>query len=412
MPQPRPARGLRAQRDPGAARAFVIAFVALLLLSGCSPAFHRGALPGEPKDARYAQVGDTRVRYVDEGQGPAVVLLHGFASSLDNWKRVRPALRQRHRVIALDLKGFGWSDRPPGDYSPRAQAHLVRALLDQRGVDDVAVVGHSWGGSVAMQLALNDAKRVRRVALYDAWVFEEQLPTAFHMARAPGLGELIFGAFYDERIDEKMASAFFDRRYVTEAFVEEVERGLERPGSTAAALAAARSQHFDQVQQRYSKMDKPTLLMWGREDRITPLHYGERLARTLPGARLVVYPRCGHFPMIEAAAESTRELSAFLSEDLAGAGTRAGRESANSSTSTRSSSREAPGSSASTSTGTSSREAPGSSTKGAQGTETKSPVPAGKSAPPRATDPAGVDDAPSAPPNKLSPNPFDDGGGK
>ncbi len=404
MPQLQRARDWCARRNLGTALGFVIALVALLTVSGCSPAFHRGALPGEPKDARYAQVGDTRVRYVDEGQGPAVVLLHGFASSLDNWKRVRPALRQRHRVIALDLKGFGWSDRPPGDYSPRAQAQIVRALLDQRGVDDVAVVGHSWGGSVAMQLALNDAKRVRRVALYDAWVFEEQLPTAFHMARAPGLGELIFGAFYDERIDEKMASAFFDRRYVTEAFVEEVERGLERPGSTAAALAAARSQHFDQVQQRYSKMDKPTLLMWGREDRITPLHYGERLARTLPGAKLVVYPRCGHFPMIEAAAESTRELSAFLSEDIAGAGTRAGRERANSSTST------------STSTSTSSREAPRSSastsTKGAAGTETKSPVPAGKSAPPRATDPAGVDDGPGAPPNKLSPNPFDDGGGK
>jgi pimeloyl-ACP methyl ester carboxylesterase len=345
----------------------------LLALFGCSPAFHRGALPGEPRDARYAEVAGTRVRYVDEGKGPAVVLLHGFASSLDNWKRVRPALRTQHRVLALDLKGFGWSDRPEGDYSPRAQAQLVRAFLDKRGVDDVAVVGHSWGASVAMQLALNDAKRVRRVALYDAWVFEEQLPTAFHMARTPGIGELIFGAFYDERIDEKMASAFFDRRHVTEAFVEEVERGLERPGSTAAALAAARSQHFDQVQQRYPKMDKPTLLIWGREDRITPLHYGERLARTLPAAKLVVYPRCGHFPMIEAAAESTRELRAFLAQDL----------DAQSTTPT--------------------------PTPAPTHTPAPAPTPARKPTPTRAPDPAGVDDEPGAPSNKLSPNPFDAG---
>ncbi len=181
--------------------------VALLPLA-CAPAFHSGPMPGEPK-ASYANVAGARVRYQDEGQGSAVVLLHGFASSLETWETVRPALLADHRVISLDLKGFGWTDRPPGDYSPRAQAELVFALLDARGVKRAALVAHSWGASVALQMALLRPERVERLALYDAWVYEEQLPTTFHWARAGGVGEALFGAFYAERSDEKISQAFF-----------------------------------------------------------------------------------------------------------------------------------------------------------------------------------------------------------
>ncbi len=248
-----------------------LALVALALAaSACAPAFHTGPLPGEPKNATFASVEGARVRYVDEGQGPAVVLLHGFASSMHTWKRVQPELLKRHRVIALDLKGFGWTDRPEGDYSPAAQAKLVRALLDQRGVRDVAVVGHSWGASVALQFALSNPARVRRMALYAAWVFEEQLPTTFHFSRASGIGEIIFGAFYTEKADEKMAMAFYDRSFVSEEFAEKIELSLQRPGTKAAALAAARDQRFAEVQKTYADIDKPTLLLWGREDRVTP----------------------------------------------------------------------------------------------------------------------------------------------
>ena len=92
--------------------------LALGLFPGCL-AFHRGAMPGEPKDAQFAEVEGARIRYVDVGQGPAVVLIHGYASSLETWAALIPQLAKTHRVLALDLKGFGWSDRPEGDYSPR-----------------------------------------------------------------------------------------------------------------------------------------------------------------------------------------------------------------------------------------------------------------------------------------------------
>lgn len=287
-----------------------VAVVALLLSSGCLH-FHAGAMPGEPQ-ATYLEVEGARVRYLDEGEGPAVVLVHGFASSLETWAAVIPELKKSHRVLALDLKGFGWTDRPPGDYSPAAQAKLVQALMDARGVKDAAVVAHSWGASVALALALEAPERVTRLALYDAWVYESQLPTFFHMARAPALGEVLFGLFYGERSDERMALAFYDQRFVTEQLVEDVEKSLQRPGTRAAALAAVRGQRYAEVEARYREVKAPTLLLWGREDLTTPVSIGERLSRQLPDAKLVVYPRCGHFPMLEAAAESTRELAAFL----------------------------------------------------------------------------------------------------
>jgi pimeloyl-ACP methyl ester carboxylesterase len=291
-----------------------IALSIVVLVCSCMPSFHKGPMPGEPQGATFAEVHGARVRYVELGRGPSVVLLHGFASSLDTWKRVAPELSSKHRVLALDLKGFGWTDRPAGDYSPRAQAELVLALMNQRGIDRAAVVGHSWGASIALEMALAHPERVSRLALYSAWAYEEQLPTSFHWARSQGVGELLFELFYKQRPGDKMALAFYDPDNVSEQLVSDVEAALERPGTTAAALAAVRGQRYELVQRRYPEIAQPTLLLWGREDRVTPLAVGERLVRDLPNAKLVVYPRCGHFPMIEAAAASNQDLLGFLRE--------------------------------------------------------------------------------------------------
>ena len=286
------------------------------LLTGCL-AFHRGPMPGEPAGATFADVDGARVRYVDVGKGPAVVLIHGFASSLETWSGVVPKLAKSHRVIALDLKGFGWTDRPAGDYSPEAQAKLVLDLLTQRGVDRAALVGHSWGASVALAAALAAPQRVTRLALYDAWAYEEQLPSFILWSRVPGVGEALFGLWYDQRPDERLAAAFYDKRYVTEDLAEAVDRALKRPGTKAAALAAARGQRFRALQSRYREVTQPTLLLWGREDRVSLCSVGVRLAADLPNAKLTVFPSCGHFPMIEAADASTDALATFLDADAA-----------------------------------------------------------------------------------------------
>ena len=147
-----------------AALAFCVLGLALPL-GGC-PRFHDGRLTGARPDATFVEIDGVHVRYQDVGTGPAVVLVHGYGASSESWASVIPALSSHHRVVAVDLKGFGWTSRPAGDYSPAAQARLVWRVLDQLGVKDVAIVGHSWGSSVSLAMAVAQPQRVRRCLLY------------------------------------------------------------------------------------------------------------------------------------------------------------------------------------------------------------------------------------------------------
>ncbi len=297
----------------------------LLALAGC-PRFHAEPLPGAPADATFVDVDGVHVRYREAGRGPAVVLIHGYGASSASWLPVIPTIARHHRVIAIDLKGFGWTSRPAGDYSPSAEAALVWGVLDKLGVHDVAIVGHSWGTSVAMSMAVAHPDRVRRVALYDAYVYDDQVPGFFRWAETRGLGELLFGMFYRERIEDRAPLAFYDERIVTQARVDAVEDDLAKPGTVAAALAVARTHHFATLHRELAASPfgasarsrdhaKQVLLLWGENDQVTPLRFGQRLVAELADATLVTYPRCGHIPMAEAP-QSTRDLAAFLDRDL------------------------------------------------------------------------------------------------
>jgi pimeloyl-ACP methyl ester carboxylesterase len=292
----------------------IVALAAAAVLAGC-PAFYAGKLPGAPKDATFVEVGGVHVRYREAGTGPAVVLIHGYGASADMWGGLIERLATSHRVIAVDLKGFGWTSRPEGDYSPAAQAELVWGTLDLLGISDVAIVGHSWGSSVSLAMAEGHPERVRRIALYDAYVYDDQVPSFFRWAQKPGLGELLFGLYYKERIEDRAPLAYYDARWITQARVERVEQSMELPGTTAAALATARGHHFAHLHEAIGKITQPVLLLWGAEDQVTPLSFGQRLVNELADAELKVYPRCGHIPMVEARASSTRDLVAFLGGD-------------------------------------------------------------------------------------------------
>jgi 2-hydroxymuconate-semialdehyde hydrolase len=262
-----------------------------------SLSFHRGALPGEPYTATFTEIDGTRVHFIDEGQGPAVLLLHGFLSPLETWKGLIPVLAKRHRVIALDLKGFGWTDRPEGDYSPEAQARLALGLLDQRGIDRVAVIAHSWGAFVALAMALMAKERVSRLALYAALQAEE-FRTAPLWIRSSDIARA--------KAREMLSIGFYDENNVPNDLVDALERAFQHPGTMAATRAVLRD--FTAAESSYGLVTQPILLLWGLRDALTPLKYGERLASHLPNAKLVAYPRCGHFPMIEAKSASDSDL--------------------------------------------------------------------------------------------------------
>jgi pimeloyl-ACP methyl ester carboxylesterase len=277
------------------------------------PSFHEGPLPGEPAGAAFAEIDGVRLHFLDLGEGPPVVFLHGFAASLGIWRTTLPIVASQQRVLALDLKGFGWSGRPPGDYSHEAQAELVWKLLDARGVREASLVGHSWGAAVALAMALRAPARVQRLALYSPFVYQEQLPPFLPFMLAAGLGESLFSLPFGAWTRYRLSLAFHDSRSVPGALVEELGQALARPGAGAAALASLRAMDFAAQQIRYPQIEAPALLLWGREDPVTPPEAAGRLSRDLRG-RVALYPGCGHFPMFEAAGDSGRDLARFLAE--------------------------------------------------------------------------------------------------
>lgn len=287
----------------------------LIALSACGGlSFQRGPLIGAPASASFIEVEGTRIRYVDEGAGPAVVLIHGFNSSLEVWSSVIDSLRDSHRVIAIDQRGFGFSDRPAGDYGPAAQATVIAGVMDALTVGSASVVGHSWGASVALALAQHHPERVHRLALYSAWVYDDQLTPFVRWSQLDGLGEALAWLFYDERWAERIELGFYDPDRIPPPMIERAEATASRDGATAVALAVMRGQRFDVLESAYASIAAPTLVLWGRDDRIATVRFGERLQTDLPDAHLIVYPRCGHYPMIECPSSSAA-LRDFLAAD-------------------------------------------------------------------------------------------------
>jgi pimeloyl-ACP methyl ester carboxylesterase len=306
-------------QSPIAARpvATVATVAALALLVACAPAFQAAPLKTEGTVRKFVEIDGFRLHYDDRGQGAPVLFLHGFSSFLQAWDGVAGDLQNSFRVIQLDLPGHGQSDRRPADYTPAGVARTVRAFLDALHVDRVTVVAHSWGCGVALALALEAPDRVERLVLVDGWVFDDQANLFMRWSRAKGLGEALWNQFYDQHVELRYGMAFQEpERHMDERAFAAVKRYMAYPGSEAAALAIIRGLADLKAQQaRYGQVRQPTQLIWCRDDEVARLPYGDRLADTLPDARIEVLRGCNHMPMIEQPVRFQSVLRRFLLGD-------------------------------------------------------------------------------------------------
>jgi 2-hydroxymuconate-semialdehyde hydrolase len=269
----------------------------------------------------YLSVGNAELRYhdtgwphVDETADIPVLFLHGFGSSLETWELVTPLLCQARRCVSLDLPGFGLSSKYEQPYDgPDMVAHVL-GLMDQLDLHRVDLVAHSYGCSVALAIASEHPQRVRRMVISDGFAYADQMPWFFAWSRPPVLGELLFCLFYDQQLDWRIPLSFHNREMVSHSMVQRAYESLRRPGTRAAALAIVRGLDLDAAEQRYGALPHRVLVVWGREDTVTPLRYGERLVQHLPRASITVVPFAGHFPMVEAPGMYAEQVSTFLAQ--------------------------------------------------------------------------------------------------
>ncbi len=294
----------------------------LPLLLGALALYDRAApapapwLAREHLQARFAIVDGHRLRYVRSGSGPAVVLVHGFGSSLFTWKDLIPGLGRDHEVVALDLPGFGLSDDPPdltiGDL-PRA----VLGLMDRLGIRCAALVGSSMGGATVALLAAERPESVSALVLIDAAGFDlgpsgqprfvriMMSPLAELMAHLPGKRLLV---------ELALREVFYDDRLVTDERLAEYLRDAERPAGYVSVRSLGKSLqgHTRIVEDALAKVRAPTLVVWGRQDAWIPLADAARFSSAIAGSRQVLIADSGHLPQEERPQELLAYLRPFL----------------------------------------------------------------------------------------------------
>lgn len=259
--------------------------------------------------------------------GPAVVLLHGFGANGHTWNRWIPELAVDHRVLVVEMKGAGASPKPRGEnYGPEEQALLLHRLILQRNLGEVTLVGHSLGGGIALLTALlflsENPSRLKRLVLVAAAAYPQPLPRYIRFAARPWLGPLALRLLPAAFLMRKaLQMAYHNPELITASQVEAYAHPIRTPEARYALSRMARQiipNDMDALVARYPEIRLPTLLIWGREDRIVPLGIGERLERDLPDARLEILEGCGHIPPEEKPRESLELFRSFLAEERSG----------------------------------------------------------------------------------------------
>ena len=269
---------------------------------------------------RSCTVNGSRVSYVEMGEGPPLVFVHGLAGCWQNWLENIPYFARSHRVIAIDLPGFGDSELPHEDISMPGYGRLVDAFLGEIGVERASIVGNSMGGFISAEVAVSHPGRVDKLVLVSAagvmTVRTAELAVAKWFARSFEFGSARVLARRQSlvrrrRLRKLMLNGIVRHPELLQPeLVYEIASGGGKPGFLDAFQAILDYDFRD----RLPEIERPTLIVWGRDDRIVPVGGAYRYEQLIPGSRRVIFEDTGHVPMIERPALFNRLLEDFLAE--------------------------------------------------------------------------------------------------
>ena len=240
------------------------------------------------------------------GDGTPVVLVHGLAASIEIWEPIIPALAERHRVVAFDLPGWGEADKP-ADAPYRALWYVdqVRAVVDAVGIDSAHWVGSSMGASLVVRYAHRHRGTVETATLCNPGGFGRFIHPFLRVPTIPVIGTVMSRPMRStNRFGVRLAMA--DKANATKELIDLADRQSRQAGQhrvfvhTLRGLATPfRVKDLDEFEEEARAADYPTLVVWGRSDRIFPPKQTETAAEFMPAARIEILDRCGHYPQIE-----------------------------------------------------------------------------------------------------------------
>ena len=273
-----------------------------------------GQTSGPPADKTITVFGQA-IHYWDVGTGPVVVLVHGLGSRKEDWLPVLDSLGQRYRLLVPDQIGFGKSEKPLLDYSVQTYVDFLNEFLRQLKVEKASLVGESLGGWISALYAveLGDGARLtpmEKLVLVDAAGLKQDTPI-------PNLNPSSLAAMRG-----LMEAVFYDTSWLNEDALRKIftDKLSVHDGYTVRSLLGNPMLATERLDDRLGKIKTPTLVVWGKQDKLLPMTSGERYASGIAGAKLVSFEKCGHVPPIEKTEAFVATVTAFL-----GAGTAATR---------------------------------------------------------------------------------------
>lgn len=273
-----------------------------------------------PVDNYFEYSPEVRIRYRITGNGGRTMLmLHGFAASLETWKDLEPLIRHRWQLVQVDLKGFGLSSKPRDRaYTIVEQAGIVAALARHLRLNDYVLVGHSYGGTVAMTTCQTSGQEgaIRSLVLIDAPCYPQKLPFSITVLRIPLLSRVLLSVTPPRILATYMLHDLFtDKKRITAERINQYARYFALSGSREAMIMAARQivpADPGMLTERIPAVAVPTLIVWGEKDALILPWQAARLYREIKGAQLAILRDCGHVPHEERPEEVARLLADFV----------------------------------------------------------------------------------------------------
>jgi pimeloyl-ACP methyl ester carboxylesterase len=271
--------------------------------------------------------GDVQVTDSGKADGQPVVLLHGYTNSLHWFDRLEPLLAAEHRVIRIDLLGFGGSEKPESGYSIPEQAATVAEALNELGVEGALVAGNSMGGTITASLAEQASQLVDRAVLIDTAParegFGDGLPLAAKLGYTPVLGEAMWRLTPDFAIRNTVSDAAFAPGFdVDSGFEDQIVDDFRAMTYTSYDEAAAEGTDFTDEQpldERFTQTPVPLMVIFGAEDQIYDAELSLEGFADVPGVQLETIEGAGHAPQVEKPEEVAALIEKFSAESAVAA---------------------------------------------------------------------------------------------
>jgi len=269
---------------------------------------------------KFVTVDGKKVHYVEAGNGPPIILIHGFLYHTVMWKKNIDALAGKFKVYAIDLWGWGYSERlKENEYSFERYGKQIVGFMDALNIKKATLAGQSMGGGISVYVAAHYPERVDRLILVDPAVIPYPMTTIGKIYQFPFIGEFMNAIPGDALMKNNIKTIwFYDRNKVTEEYCKEVLQPFCIKGSYAGSMVILRNvlkePYVEKEANLLAKMSIPTLIIHGREDKAIPLDRSKRLNDLWKGSKLVIFDKAGHSPHEEYPEKFNKLALEFLSE--------------------------------------------------------------------------------------------------